>query len=365
MSYYFTRQISRAIETLTQDLRSSIREQAQALRDASDVAEKAGQEISMRLSDLRVSADERTEAKTDRNKAHRQQIILTWLNAFAFTAAAIYAGIAGCQLREMKKTNDLTRLALGGNGRALSATLAKMQGQIEQMSRLADNTGTQAIQTSKIAGTSQLEANATRSFADATIKDFQLDQRAWLEVRISSPSDRELVGSPAANRLGPNDEKVYSLITNSGKTPASDIVAAIATWTRFNPSSPEQAEARWFEKIIALVKEHKLDIPHDRASRVNIARDAPAVFWPPSRNFRDQIDVPELDNVGVIPPGDSGYELPPLESEFNFLSIVYGEITYKDIYGKGHTTRFCFMRHGNILRPRSRYEACDVFNSIN
>jgi hypothetical protein len=207
------------------------------------------------------------------------------------------------------------------------------------------------------------ESNSERAL-NATVDNFRLDQRAWLEIRLSTPRDGDTAGLKTGDSAPLSDERIHSLITNSGKTPAKDIVAVIATWTRFGDFPPEEAEARWFEKIIALRKEHKLDFLRPGQGLANIARDAPASLWPPGRNYRDQVGIPELDNVGVIAPGDSGYELPELGSLATILSIVYGEITYKDIYHKTHTTRFCFMRHPSILRLRPKYEACDVFNNI-
>ena len=55
-------------------------------------------------------------------------------------AICVYYG----QLREMRHTNELTQQALNGSDITLSQTLEKMQGQITQMSRVADQAAVQA-----------------------------------------------------------------------------------------------------------------------------------------------------------------------------------------------------------------------------
>jgi hypothetical protein len=65
-------------------------------------------------------------------------VAATIFAAIAAGGAWYYAHIANGQLDQLKVTNTLTSEAQAGSDRALSETLVEMEGQIEQMSRLAD-----------------------------------------------------------------------------------------------------------------------------------------------------------------------------------------------------------------------------------
>jgi hypothetical protein len=95
---------------------------------------------------------------------HRQFI----LEFVAFVVLCAYTGFACLQWLQIKWTNTLTREALDGNDKALQATLTKMQGQINEMHTLAINAGTQATQTTRLAGNTHDLAVATRHQAYAS-----------------------------------------------------------------------------------------------------------------------------------------------------------------------------------------------------
>jgi gas vesicle protein len=159
MSYYVTRQLSRAIEKLSNELRETLQQQIDAIRDSAEATRENKQ--SPMPSPLPVHAElqlpeaDRTEQRTQHQRSHGLQIWLTVGTWLAFIAAAIYAGFAYYQLREMRQTNVLTKQALDNSNQSLTQTLNKMQGQIDQMSRLADNAKTQADRTRDIAQTSK------------------------------------------------------------------------------------------------------------------------------------------------------------------------------------------------------------------
>jgi hypothetical protein len=101
------RQVKALMEMVRTELlliRDALREQIRAIRDTSEAANQTRKEIPQRLLELRVSADEKTEAQSYRHRAHTQQVILTWGTWLAFGAAAIYAAIAARQLRTMNRT---------------------------------------------------------------------------------------------------------------------------------------------------------------------------------------------------------------------------------------------------------------------
>jgi hypothetical protein len=102
---------NRALSTLNQNLlaelqaiRSSLQEQIRAIRDASEAANETREQIPKHLAELRVPVDEKTEANAYRNKAHHQQIWLTWGTWLAFIAASFYAYIAYKQKAVMVDT---------------------------------------------------------------------------------------------------------------------------------------------------------------------------------------------------------------------------------------------------------------------
>lgn len=124
-------------------------------------------------------------------------------------AAFIYHG----QLAEMRHTNELTQKALDGSDKTLEATLTKMQGQIDQTKRLADETHT---------------ANQNTILID----------RPWLGIVIE------------VTNFGPNKIPVKTInINNSGKRPAM-ITSFVSNGDYFKviPTSPPYPGASSIKK---------------------------------------------------------------------------------------------------------------------
>jgi hypothetical protein len=95
-------------ESLLVELRS-LQEQISAIRNAAEASIETQREVPAQLSLLRIPENEKTAAKSHRDKAYRQQVILTWVTGGAFLAAAVYAGIAASQLDEMRISNENVR----------------------------------------------------------------------------------------------------------------------------------------------------------------------------------------------------------------------------------------------------------------
>src|SRR5271170_878610 len=96
--------LAKILTTELQSIHSSIREQVKAIRDTSEAANETRKEIPTHISELRIPKDEKNEFNTYRDKAHRQQILLTWCTGLAFLAAAYYASVARKQLDTMNST---------------------------------------------------------------------------------------------------------------------------------------------------------------------------------------------------------------------------------------------------------------------
>jgi hypothetical protein len=127
------------IRTELLSLKTSIQDHLRAAREAEETANQTRKEIPARLAELRIPAEERAKNDAYRDKAHRQQVWLTWGTWLAFIAAAVYAGIAARQLHELRRTNNLTQQALGKSDSALSETLDKMQAQVDATHALASH----------------------------------------------------------------------------------------------------------------------------------------------------------------------------------------------------------------------------------
>ena len=102
--------LAEIIRTELGSIRHAIQEQIRIIRHASETTNKALNELPTGLSELLVTENEKTEARKYRQKAHRQQVLLTWGTWLAFIAAAIYAGVAAHQSRIMTDTLNQVKL---------------------------------------------------------------------------------------------------------------------------------------------------------------------------------------------------------------------------------------------------------------
>ena len=106
------------MEHLRESIESSSTEQIHAIRDATEANRQSQEKIQTHLSELRIPENEKRDAQTYREKNHTVQVILAVGTCGAFLAAAIYAGIAGCQYREMRIATETSRESLQAVQRA-------------------------------------------------------------------------------------------------------------------------------------------------------------------------------------------------------------------------------------------------------
>ena len=136
---FFEAALARLVE-----IKEALKDQERTTRYTSQAAnEERGETPRIIAAAIRAShEDVPAYEKSQREREYTQQgkmLRAAWatavFTALAFGAASIYACIAGRQLEEIKRTNNLTQQALKDNIGAVTQTLTKMQGQIDQMTR--------------------------------------------------------------------------------------------------------------------------------------------------------------------------------------------------------------------------------------
>jgi hypothetical protein len=98
------RELTKQSDVIRREIGEKIEQHRTAIRDAAEAQNKTWKEVPVYLAALRIPDDERAKSDTNRKKAHRQQVLLTWGTWLAFIAAAVYAGIARKQWVAMDKT---------------------------------------------------------------------------------------------------------------------------------------------------------------------------------------------------------------------------------------------------------------------
>lgn len=234
--------------------------------------------------------------------------------------------------------------------------------------RIADRNAVSAEKSAEAADSAAKTASATlkemKTEAQKTFnanKDaMNLDQRAWLglsQLKINHSADGALAQEGFAS--------------NSGKTPALKVQMLMGLYTEEGFYTPDERDFKFITYIVekAWNKEIKAtEYLSDAFHRVDPRYHG---ILPPPSTFRTQVLVPQLKSLGVIPPGNTPYNvpLPPPENPGVVTTFIfYGEIRYFDsVSTKRHTTQFCYYQ-----RPESRryphainFYPCDKFNDMN
>ena len=226
MIYYVARQLGKAIDKLREEIRESSRQQIGAIRESTEaICENKQSPLStplpVQIEVPQVDKDEQLSQFSRSLRVQKWLCVGTWL---AFIAAGIYAGIAARQLGEMKRTNELTQQSLNSSSDSLNATLLKMQAQIDQMSRLADNAGRQATQTTNL-------VNATHALAIAAGKQAdEAKQSAITTEKTYEASLRPYVGVESDHtEIDSNKSTIVQTFTlkNSGQVPADTLTSHV------------------------------------------------------------------------------------------------------------------------------------------
>jgi len=158
-----------------------------------------------------------------------------------------------------------------------------------------------------------IEASAAQSKAalDSSIELARSEQRAWVGVtEVISPKG-------STDRFG-----VW--ITNSGRTPARNVIAKATT-------QYQSKEARFVPAYIDISAHRSVSVIHP-GMRVRVSTLA----------TRGHLSAQEIDEL----------------NRGTHVLYIYGVITYVDAFGRSHWSKFCTVATGNL----AEFQACDSYN---
>jgi hypothetical protein len=244
-----------------------------------------------------------------KSSAHTQANIVCTILIMVATIA--YSIVAGLQLHEIKRTNDLTQTALNGSSTALSQTLAKMQGQIDAMNK----------QFPEI----QRSSTAAQTSAKNAHADFIRDERAWMGVSFGQGNISLADGQPFSVPL---------TFINTGKTPAKNVEGWIVVGI--------------FDNGERLDFKYRHGHAHYRIHGGTIFPNGPM-----TESFQGIKHGKKHAEPILITPSNREN----VSSGRAFL-IIHGKIAYTDIFGIKHWTTFC--RFAN--QPSLISEECTRYN---
>jgi len=184
----------------------------------------------------------------------------------------------------------------------------------------------QTISTEKARESS--ERNSTQTL-EATIDQFHQDQRAWLGVVDSSVNFSQCDTSTPAGHC-----KVTLDIKNTGKTPALDIkrASAFSLSSPVMDSGPRPAYQNIIDNQIKAAQGERSLAPGNTTTMISD------------------------DNGNYVAP-----KWDKIAAQKLFVEI-YGRLNYFDIFGRKHSTLFCYY----IIDPSTKLTAsCEKYNEMN
>ncbi|MGA8620132.1 MAG: hypothetical protein WB660_16620 [Candidatus Sulfotelmatobacter sp.] len=202
-----------------------------------------------------------------------------------------------------------------------------------------------------------------------SITAMKLDERAWVglsypEIKPMQPDAIKLNGQTGSDLSIP-------IFKNTGRTPARNVSVVFGNvWTRDNPVDLFIKDDKWMKKILDKTKSGFLkgitSIENRPGGREGQLLEDPS-FFPPHSSINSGLQIPEIRPIGALPP-DIPFSL-PIAYMFNNPTtpalgsfILYGRVTYDDIWGEPHETVFCTLnRH---ISMKGIFEACPTFNDM-
>ena len=331
---HLSRPVQRVVDLLLSELRllrGGVQQLVSAAHDAKEAQnQQQPQQAPILRAELQIpEAVERERSKQDK-RHYRVQVWLAIVTTLAFVAAAVYAGVATLQWKEMIGTTDASFESAKASRR--SAAVA----------------GLSLGETKKAA---EAAASAAKT-ADATLKEtqksFQIDQRPYLVVIPDLPVIFATPGFVPDQQLAAN----VTLI-NTGRTPAirtfSDLHLKIFDARGLNPSDHEHIKKLL---VSAFADMHK----REKQFRMETAGYAIVIEFdlaPQGKFFissHDDVVVPAKEFPYI--QGTTGYKL---------SLYAVGLITYFDEFGNGYETNVCYFYFGD--NPLI-WHTCDAFNMI-
>lgn len=225
------------------------------------------------------------------------------------------------------------------------------------------------VQAKNIDMARQSTEKSAKASLQASIDTFHKDQRAW----VGFTSLRTAPDS-ALNRvsIGVNFQHLSAQFINTGRTPALNVKVISGEYFVHEVYVPDGSDAGWMDKIVAATNAGQLN-----GIRIIVKQyEAPMRIWddelldpnmvPPRFKEHDGVNVPEVRQVGVMPPGIA---IPyprdeSLSGGNGSTDVRWGVITYNDVYDPKITrvTQYCEYTHG-VDSPYP-FEACPVYNDM-
>jgi hypothetical protein len=174
-----------------------------------------------------------------------------------------------------------------------------------------------------------------------TIGDFRKDQRAWVgfsNFTIEPDTTGMIPGRTIA-------QSAFAIILNTGKTPALNVKAVEGMFFRSNAETLTAEDAREMESAVE---------NYGKAMRDG---SFPRLGFVQTKLYSFGSIAPETSSKQVAGASLSGGS-PPNEI------VVFGRLTYRDVYGYPHATYFCAYRGQSPTLPASRLSFCPVFNDM-
>jgi hypothetical protein len=170
---------------------------------------------------------------------------------------------------------------------------------------------------------SESQVKATQESIQATVNSFQLDQRAWLGANKIGLVDSIDLGSTIKGLIE---------LTNTGKTPAKKVrtLGAIEVLAK------------------GVVPIPKYQVDHTDQTSYSVIQPGMSMT----------ITTPAIKGASGEEFGTTNQtDLDDLKSG-RFIIYIFGEITYEDVFGRPHITKFCGFVNRNLQTVR----ACQTYN---
>lgn len=174
--------------------------------------------------------------------------------------------------------------------------------------------GFQLYEMRKATEATTVAAKAAQDAVELARESAQIDQRAWVVIKAASFDKAISAGDPHTLNL---------VMTNIGKTPANNV--DIYFWTAISDETDPD----------------KLPRPES------------------SQHPSQGVAAPNVDIMVPASPVKLNAEQVAALTTGTLKYFAYGHISYRDVFGKKHTTKFCLFNYptgGQLFAP---YGACD------
>ena len=259
----------------------------------------------------------------------RLTMIITFLTLINVAATVVYVRTVRKATRDTGLQTDKLIAAANVQSQAAGKMANASESQAQTMAELAREATSQAVATNALALQAKRSADAAKEGLQASADSSHEDRRAWVSAEIGEKSG-----------------KFFIAMHNTGKTPAVKVTYQVA----FAPGK------------LGIIP--KVDLSRDSSTPIDTKNMPPDLM---ERLKKDGL-IPDHSLTGyVVAPGKSeissyfGGEFsqiigfPPDERMY-----IQGRLTYEDIFGGKHETRFCYW-----LASQADFPLCADNNYMN